>query len=64
MSKAGQASDCVSHPSAERGAQELPEEQRQALPGPGEVGLMMGGPPCQVRGLGKRGEREGRGMQT
>ncbi|KAG2494496.1 hypothetical protein HYH03_007265 [Edaphochlamys debaryana] len=43
----GMESDCVSDPAAVEGAEALEPGLRAALPGPGAVELMMGGPPCQ-----------------
>ncbi|KXZ52097.1 hypothetical protein GPECTOR_10g1120 [Gonium pectorale] len=47
MLKAGAGSDCVAHPSCAEAVERLDEWSRSELPAPGEVGLMIGGPPCQ-----------------
>ncbi|KXZ43940.1 hypothetical protein GPECTOR_77g36 [Gonium pectorale] len=47
MLKAGAGADCVAHPTCSEAVERLDEWSRSNLPAPGEVGLMMGGPPCQ-----------------
>jgi hypothetical protein len=47
MSKAGLADDCAACDDAKRIAAELPASDVEALPAPGEVEFIMGGPPCQ-----------------
>jgi hypothetical protein len=50
MVKAGQEADCVCDPAAVEAARALDPQVVADLPPPGSVGLMMGGPPCQVGG--------------
>ena len=45
MHKAGLQEDCLAGPDTVAAAQQLPNAS--ALPLPGEVELLMGGPPCQ-----------------
>eukprot|EP00887_Chlorella_sp_A99_P005231 scaffold1.g5231.t1 len=47
MVKAGLGEDCLASKEAEEETARLPEEQREALPAPGEVDFICGGPPCQ-----------------
>lgn len=47
MEKGGDLEDCMSTPEAEQLSLKLSEEQKRKLPIPGEVDLIVGGPPCQ-----------------
>lgn len=47
MEKAGLASDCCAHEDAIQGALQMAPDRIAALPRPGEVEFIMGGPPCQ-----------------
>lgn len=47
MEKAGLASDCCAHEDAIQGALQMAPDRVAALPKPGEVEFIMGGPPCQ-----------------
>jgi hypothetical protein len=47
MEKAGLANDCCAHEDAIQGALQMPADRVAALPRPGEVEFIMGGPPCQ-----------------
>ncbi|MCO5563301.1 hypothetical protein L7F22_016941 [Adiantum nelumboides] len=47
MEKVGDLEDCLSTPEAESLCLKLSEEQKAKLPIPGEVDLIVGGPPCQ-----------------
>ncbi|KAI8469979.1 MAG: S-adenosyl-L-methionine-dependent methyltransferase [Monoraphidium minutum] len=47
MDKAGLASDCCAHEDAIAGALQMAPDRVAALPRPGEVEFIMGGPPCQ-----------------
>ncbi|KAH7279982.1 hypothetical protein KP509_37G046300 [Ceratopteris richardii] len=47
MEKAGDLDDCLSTPEAENLCLKFSEEQKAKLPVPGEVDLIVGGPPCQ-----------------
>ena len=47
MDKAGLASDCCAHEDAIAGALQMAPDRIAALPKPGEVEFIMGGPPCQ-----------------
>lgn len=59
MVKAGLEADCVSDPAAVEAARRLDPQVVADLPAPGAVGLMMGGPPCQVRGRSRGGAGAG-----
>jgi site-specific DNA-cytosine methylase len=48
MRKAGQADDCSACSSAVAAADKLAAADVDKLPLPGEVDLIVGGPPCQV----------------
>jgi len=48
MQESGEGEDCVSTAEAEAAAREMPDSEAQALPRPGEVDFVNGGPPCQV----------------
>lgn len=48
MEKGGDLEDCLSTPEAENLSLKLSEEQKMKLPMPGQVDLIVGGPPCQV----------------
>jgi hypothetical protein len=55
MRKAGQGDDCTACSSALAAADTLSAADVDKLPLPGEVDLIVGGPPCQVReGVGFR----------
>jgi DNA (cytosine-5)-methyltransferase 1 len=47
MEKAGLTSDCCAHEDAIAGALAMAPDRIAALPRPGEVEFIMGGPPCQ-----------------
>ena len=47
MQKAGQESDCMASVEAIEASKTLSEKDREALPRPGEVDFICGGPPCQ-----------------
>lgn len=47
MIKAGQEGECSASEEAVKQAAEMAEEMRAALPLPGEVDFITGGPPCQ-----------------
>ena len=47
MEKAGLAANCISCEDAAVQAGALPADRLAALPRPGEVEFIMGGPPCQ-----------------
>jgi DNA (cytosine-5)-methyltransferase 1 len=47
MDKAGLAANCISCEEAAVQATGLPADRLAALPRPGEVEFIMGGPPCQ-----------------
>jgi site-specific DNA-cytosine methylase len=49
MRKAGQGDDCAACSSALAAADALSAADVDKLPLPGEVDLIIGGPPCQVR---------------
>jgi hypothetical protein len=48
MEKGGDLEDCISTPEAEELSLKFSDEQKAKLPKPGEVDLIVGGPPCQV----------------
>jgi DNA (cytosine-5)-methyltransferase 1 len=50
MAKAGAVDDCEASPEAAIESAALPTADVEALPRPGEVDFICGGPPCQVRG--------------
>ena len=47
MEKAGLAHDCCAHEDAVQGALQMAPDRVAALPKPGDVEFIMGGPPCQ-----------------
>lgn len=47
MVKAGQETDCMASEEAVQGSNMLTSEEKENLPGPGEVDFICGGPPCQ-----------------
>lgn len=47
MEKGGDLEDCLSTPEAESLSLKLSDEQKIKLPMPGQVDLIVGGPPCQ-----------------
>jgi DNA (cytosine-5)-methyltransferase 1 len=48
MERGGDLNDCLSTPEAGEMALNISDEKKQALPKPGEVDFINGGPPCQV----------------
>lgn len=48
MEKCGDKDECLSTTEANELAAKLDEEQKLALPLPGQVDFINGGPPCQV----------------
>ena len=48
MEKGGDLEDCISTPEADELSIKFADEQKARLPTPGEVDLIVGGPPCQV----------------
>lgn len=48
MEKCGDEDECLSTTEANELAAKLDEEQKRALPLPGQVDFINGGPPCQV----------------
>lgn len=48
MEKCGDKDECISTTEANELAAKLDEEQKRALPLPGQVDFINGGPPCQV----------------
>ena len=48
MEKGGDLEDCISTPEADELSLKFADEQKAKLPKPGQVDLIVGGPPCQV----------------